>query len=282
MIREIPLWTIFSFLLRRKRCCIFFLRGGLGNQLFQILGLIEISKRENFTIIFSDADVRKNPRDKNGAAAFKLRFAPLIEETNQVFKSNFLLDLILRIIRSNKIRKISLHNINFDKETSGVKRLVFTGNGYLQNPKNISELLSKYLPINLNQYDAVDRKSEIAIHIRATDSLENIAMSINDTFYQNALGALTAGKSSVIDVYSDDLDFAKKLCAKLGDHHFKFIEENQSLEAIELLATISNYKSIVSSKSTLCWWACFFATAKNKKVKIISPWQGPLHQAAWN
>ena len=282
MIREIPLRTIFSFLLRRKRCCIFFLRGGLGNQLFQILGLIEISKRENFTIIFSDADVRKNPRDKNGAAAFKLRFAPLIEETNKVFKSNFLLDLILRIIRSDKIPKISLHNINFDKETSGVKKLVFTGNGYLQNPKNISELLSKYLPINLNQYDAVDRKSEIAIHIRATDSLENVAMSINDAFYQNAIDALTAGKSSAIDVYSDDLNFAKKLCAKLGDHHFKFIEENHSLEAIELLATISNYKSIVSSKSTLCWWACFFATAKNKKVKIISPWQGPLHQAAWN
>lgn len=282
MIREIPLRTIFSFFLRRKRFCIFFLRGGLGNQLFQILSLLEISKRENFKIIFSDVDVRKNPRDMNGAAAFKLQFAPIIEDSNQVFKTSSLLDFVLRIIRSNKISKLSLHNINFDEETSGTNRLVFTGNGYLQNPKNTSELLSKYVPINLSQYDAVDQKSEIAIHIRATDSLENIAMSINDTFYQNALGAITAGKSSKIDVYSDDLNFAKKLCAKLGDHHFKFIEENHSLEAIELLATISNYKTIVSSKSTLCWWACFFATAKNKKVKIISPWQGPLHQTTWN
>ncbi len=281
MIRKISLRMILSYVLRRRRVCVFFLRGGLGNQLFQILNLIEISKRENFTIVFSDVDVRKNPRDKNGAAAFKLQFGSIIDDPSQVFKSNFSIDLVLRFLRSSKTGRLSLNEVNFDNGNLEIASLVFTGKGYLQNLGNAPELFGKYLPINLNQFDVLEKKSEIAIHIRATDSLENSGMSINDTFYQNALNTLTDGKNSIIDVYSDDLDFAQRLCARLGNFHFRFIEENHSLEAIELLASISNYKSVISSKSTLCWWACFFATVKNESAKIVSPWEGPLHQATW-
>ena len=281
MIGNISLRLFLSFLVKKKRVCVFFLRGGLGNQLFQILNLIEISKKENFKVIFSDVDVRKNPRDKNGAAAFKLQFPELFDETKSVFKTNPILDYVLRIMRSRKLRMISIRNINFDHETSVTDKLFFSGNGYLQNPINISKLHGKFLPLNLGEYDRLVEKAEIAMHVRATDSLHSIGMLIEDSFYEKALNTLAPGQNTLIDVFSDDLDFAKELCARIGDHQFNFIEENYSLGAIELLACLSNYNSIIASKSTLCWWACNFATIKNRNAKIISTWQSSFHQATW-
>lgn len=243
--------------------------------------MIEIAKREDFIIIFSDADVRKNPRDKNGAVAFNLHFNSLSDGSEIAFKSNSIFDTIMRFIRSEKNKLIFLHNINFDSSFPPIDKNVFTGNGYLQNQINDSLLQENILPTNLIQYDILDQKAEVALHIRATDALSNSEMKVEDCFYENALKTLGIAKTAKVDVYSDDLNYAKKLCARLGEYNFNFVEENYSLSAIELLSSLSGYDSIISSKSTLSWWSCNFATMKNRNVKIISPWKAPLHQTLW-
>lgn len=281
MIRKISLIKLLQILLKKRKVCIFFLRGGLGNQLFQLLNMIQIANREDFIVVFSESDVRKNPRDRNGAMAFKLHFDIALNHSNIAFRTNSIINIVLRIIKSEKNKLIFLKNINFDSNTWVIDKYLFTGNGYLQN--QIDTLLTQAisLPLNLIRYDILDKKAEVALHIRATDSVSHSDMSIEDSYYEKALVTLGIERNSKIDVYSDDLHYAKKLCAQLGLYQFNFVEENQSFSAIELLASLSGYNSIISSKSTLCWWACNFATIKNKNVRIISPWDALYHQETW-
>jgi len=260
------------YFLRRRKIRIYVLRGGLGNQLFQIANGIMIAERFNFDIAFHEVDVKRNPRDKKGAEGLGFPFNSLTKKIH-VYKCGDSLKLPMRIAMSRFFMTTLTTNLDEEQISLNQKSTFGILQGYLQNLdflKSFADLaLGRIILGPKSEVNAIDG---IAIHIRARDGLMHSGMSISKSFYKHALGAVAANPESKIDVFSDDLDFAQIFCQELGDFQFNFLEESASLTATELLRRLSCYEKIISSRSTLSWWACFLASSTRRDTVVISPW----------
>ena len=106
-----------------------------------------------------------------------------------------------------------------------------------------------------------------------------MALSLNH--YKAGLMHVGAGSESKIDVFSDDVSYAKSFCDQLGNFNFNFPEIDLELSPTELLLKLASYNKIISSKSTLCWWSTYIAQTRNPSAMIISPWESDLHLESW-
>jgi hypothetical protein len=261
---------------------IFKLRGGLGNQLFQIAGVAKIAKKLKLVVIFSDADVRLNPRDSKGAAAFLFRIENFFDNPKAVYQTGKVLEVIIRIYPRLHKSINCIQEIDGDKGFSDLTLLINIMQGYLQNRESISGISASMLKnVFQNSGIRLEAPEIIALHIRGKDGLLLKSMKLSYDYYARALQALEANQETEIHVYSDDLEFARKLCSKIESLHFEFMETDFHLSAREFILKLSSYSKIVSSKSTLCWWAAAFATAINPSSLIISPWGDELSLDNW-
>lgn len=267
----------------RKNLRIFLLRGGLGNQLFQIAGAASLAMTHEFDIIFCDSDVKKNPRDTEIASILGLNFDLWFGERARAYKSNSLTNFLIRILRSKKLPFITNYFSQYDIDRYYPARKLGFMKGYFQNARFVRALPPSSVTQTFKnlQHKATNR-DKIAIHIRATDALKQKEMFLDLSYYQDALRFLHVVPADKIDVYSDDLEYAKVLCSQIDNLTFNFPEQASNLSAIDVLVEISSYDKIVSSKSTLCWWACYLSISRNPSSVIISPWGKDLHLDAWH
>lgn len=266
---------------KSRRICFFFLRGGLGNQLFQIMSLSNRSMTEDFDIVFCDFDVRQNPRDRKGALGLKMIFTEN-DSQSEIMQCSRLVEYFLRILRSSRISYFRIPIINIDHSEILPVDNHFIANGYLQ--ENLEFLNSNHFkrPLNLGNFAHFPKPpAKVAIHIRATDSLAKSEMALTEKYYESALEILPTSGNSDIDVYSDDTHFAKNLCAGIRGYNFYYVEEFVVLNSLELLANISSYEYIVCSKSTLAWWAAVFGEKSVVNSMVVSPWDNHFHQFNW-
>jgi hypothetical protein len=282
-----PAGLLFRYLKKpwreRKNIRIFLLRGGLGNQLFQIAGAAYWSMKYDFDVIFCDSDVKNNPRDIELGSILELDFDLWFDEKVRAYKSSSLTNLLIRILQSKKLPFMPLYFAQNDIDDYCPTRKLGFIQGYFQNSRFVCSLpQSEVIQTFKNLQPKETNRGSIAIHIRATDALMRKEMFLDLAYYQNALRLLHAIPANRIDVYSDDLDYARVLCSKIENLTFNFPEQALTLSPIDLLVEISSYDKIVSSKSTLCWWACYLSISRNPSSVIISPWDKVLHLSAWH
>jgi hypothetical protein len=269
------------YFLSRRKIRIYVLRGGLGNQLFQIANGIMTAERFNFDIAFHEVDVKRNPRDQIGAASLEFPFHLLTEKIH-VYKCGSSMQFPIRFSMSRFFKMTLSTNLDEKQKAPNQKSTFRILQGYVQN----LDFLDSFADIAICRIILGPNSEEnivngIAMHIRARDGLEHSGMSISKSFYERALEAVAAKPESRIDVFSDDLDFAQDFCQELGNFQFNFVEESVSLSATELLRRFSCYEKIISSKSTLSWWACFLASSTRKDTVVISPWGVNLSFRNW-
>ena len=82
----------------KKPIRIFLLRGGFGNQLFQIAGISHFSRINNFNVIFCDSDVRLNPRDRTNRNSLDIDFSSWFSPDVSIYKSSKFLNLVVRVL----------------------------------------------------------------------------------------------------------------------------------------------------------------------------------------
>lgn len=265
-----------------RRICFYFLRGGLGNQLFQINVLNHMSSTMGFNIVFCEVDVKKNSRDRSGASGLQLNMQRNNSQDPWIKRSGRSTDLLLRVLRSVKFPFFKLPHINFDESVILPSSRFFTANGYLQNNRDFLFSPNFRVPPNLTKYRSFSKNpAKVALHIRATDSLMKSEMALTEHYYKSALDFLNISPSLEVDVYSDDTFFAKKLCLKIGNFNFKFMEEFEALNSLQLLANLSSYQYLINSKSTLTWWASVFTEKTHSKTIIVSPWEDQFNLSSW-
>jgi len=259
------------------------LRGGVGNQLFQIAGAASLSIGNEFDIIFCDSDVKKNPSNIKIASILELNFDSWFHERIRAYKSNPFTNLLIRILRSKKLSLITSYFFQYEIDQYDPACKLGFMQGYFQNRRFVCALPPSGVTQTFkNLQPKATNRNKIAIHIRATDALKRKEMFLDLTYYQDALRFLHVVPTDIIDVYSDDLEYAKMLCSKIDNFTFNFPEQVLNLSALDLLVELSSYDKIVSSKSTLCWWACYLSIFRNPSSVIISPWGKDLHLNAWH
>jgi hypothetical protein len=264
-----------------KKKCFFFLRGGLGNQLFQIYSLREKAIEKDFDVVFCDLDVRLNPRDGGGALGLNLMYSESEPHTQFMQVSRFI-EYVLRFYRSRRVSFLRMPIVNLDHTMDLPANRYFIANGFLQEDLSFLCKVNFQPPMNLSDFIKLDEtRARVALHIRATDSFVKSEMALTCTYYKNALRSLPIADKSHIDVYSDDTHFARSVCEKVGSYTFNYVEEHAALTSLELLANMSSYDLIVCSKSTLAWWAAIFAQRMRPDISVVSPWKNHFHQENW-
>lgn len=282
------------FLKDSAKIGIFILRGGLGNQLFQLSALAYYAKKIGFIPVIYTRYLGQNTGDGKRPAFESLNAERFFSCDNKLRKASGLVRLaitlhIALLRRSNP--NFAVKGMEIEQKLSKVFGHIFYIRGYFENkvyPENLksTELLGLLdVPSKINPLmNKANHSNQILIHLRFTDSLTPSDSRRNIFDYSKLLTELQKKHEFLlVDCFSDDIKKAKNFLAPI-QNRFKinFPESNYKLKSPQLLDVISQYKNIISSDSTLIWWACFIASnRKEKDVIIYSGFPKTLHLNDW-
>jgi hypothetical protein len=214
-------------------------KGQLGNQLFQISGVIGAALYYGDDWILPSwkyADHFSIPSDK---------FSEKIQRSQIYLEPHF----HYRAIPNSNGKLLNL---------SGY----FQSYKYWQDHSNIiKKLLSPKIKSNFNKYTA--------LHVRRTDYLihegcYNILSKNN--YYEKAMEVCDS-KNYLI--FSDDISWCKK---NFIGNQFSFSEERRPVIDLANMISCSNF---IIANSSFSWWGAFLSKSKGKKVVAPSCWFGP-------
>ena len=259
----------------KKPIRIFLLRGGFGNQLFQIAGISHFSRINNFNVIFCDSDVRLNPRDRINRNSLDIDFSSWFSPDISIYKSSKFLNHVVRVLRSKKLQTFSLEEIHsVDLDRRRMSKILFLS-GYMQESIYADSIEKENLVIPF-QKETLPLIKKVAIHMRGKDGLKQESMRLDLNYYQNALEQLGIEPNVQIDVYSDDSKYSRQMCSEIRGFRFNFPEEEFCYTPEVLIAELTQYEYLIGSKSTLSWWASYLSVNLSKDRKVVSPWENPL------
>jgi len=257
-----------------------FIRGGLGNQLFQLSGAIFHAKRLSANLIV-DETALINHHDftrRNWVSELDLSNFPGNKDIGWVSSHGF-------SFRRRKFQEISEEAlITLTTMSSNLNLRGWFQESSFPLSLNIEKnaLMPKSISINaMNSVNEISNNSGLAgIHMRFGDFATTSWGVLSNNWYQRAFNELDNLGISHVHIYSDDIGVAEKLLQELP-HRFtySFPENSGILLPHELLWIMRQYKTFVSSNSTLSWWASYLNV--NPDPTIFCPWENHLYLKPW-
>lgn len=267
-----------------------YIRGRLGNQLFQYACAKHYSKKWNEEMCV------KFGEDKNQLDNFKIKNLKIVEKYNINFFQKIILIIFLvirRIYSNNKpirqqkiefkfqkiLNKTGIYwyiNGYYDFSYSKAKNKIFIG--YFESEKYfediIEEIKNEYkIKKELKNNEMIKKMKEtnsVCISIRRGDfvSIRNIVC--NEKYYENAISEISKYvKNPTFFVFSDDIKWVKKNMKFPGETYY---ESGKDLP-YETLTIMSNCKNFIISNSTFHWWAQYLSPYENKVVIAPKMWR---------
>lgn len=226
------------------------LKGGLGNQIFQIAYALHLKNLGHKTFVdlsFFDQDnlfprnLEINPKE------FDLK--TLNFKNNRIF---FLLNTWFEEDSS-----FSSNDFKF------LNRFV----GYYQDLKYLEESKDKFRNVLGIKSDKTLQET-VLVHIRRTDYLK-ISQELDLKFYTNALKAFNPDIK--IDIFTDEMNFQyDKFFIKKNVRNI-FLNNNKTSPS-ETLRKMSMYKNFIIANSSYSLIAAYLSLSKEKKVVYPEPW----------
>lgn len=258
------------------------LRGGLGNQLFQIAAATCLAKA-------CEVPLQINCRDlDNSIDPARRNFLPMFFLSDIFDFSQQHYSLILENPLSNRLyhrfgKIISRNEISKTKDLSEViegkiarkyrlcgffQELKFVEGSILQNPKVTLAVVN---PRVKDLCKIVRNENVISLHIRLGDFVLNGLDVLSSEYYNSAISNFIderGNSKSKVLVFSDDISAARSMMGET--HRLIFPEEQYTLSPAELFYVLSKSRNFVLSKSTLAWWAGYLGRLNGNN--IWSPW----------
>tara|TARA_B100000900_G_C20602448_1_gene726295 strand:+ start:10267 stop:11043 length:777 start_codon:yes stop_codon:yes gene_type:complete len=235
-----------------KQYAIVDLKGGLGNQIFQIAYALHLQS------LGIKAVVDTHFFSSNMQFPRKLELKPSefgIKNIN--FKNTRVFDKFgVLFAESDTFNMSQLRKFN---------RFV----GYYQDFKILEyskHIFQNYLEIGDNFKD----KNRVAIHIRKGDYIE-LQQNLSDKYYKDAINEfLKYNPNSIFDIYTDEdkLDLNSEVFINVD----KVYTSKMNSNSIEVMKKISEYSNYIIANSSFSALAAYFSTSKEKKVIYPSPW----------
>jgi len=218
------------------------IKGGLGNQLFQLAFAIFLQKKFNLKVKL-DISWYKNQRLRKFQLNnfIKNSFLTIFDNYNQDFIEK-LLFYRTEFFFQNLMKKNFLPPINYF-------------NGYWQDIYFANYLcLNKHFKIeNLKKFFNHDY---YVIHLRAGDFLHSKAHYVlEDAYYTKYIELF---KEKPIYVLCEDETYAKNFIKK-NKINAKFVQSDEMIS----FRVILHASGGISSNSTFCWWAVFLSKSRN-------------------
>jgi hypothetical protein len=287
------------------------LRGGLGNQLFQLAFLLSRRKEGRLFLepwIFDNENAHPG---QCGLWQFSLPDRVSFIERKPIFHRLWsrIDSYMLRAGSENEItiaRKVNLWAIEAIGSfiASIAYRTIFrvavaSGNGYdaridakprsnyfigffqsfnwvMKNEVNLElgSIKPKSESLELAKYIELARRVKpLVIHLRLGDYLLDENRGIPDLkYYESAINWQNSKTEfSEIWIFSDDIDLAKKKLNNLPQSSIKWFQKINNSDA-ETFELMRHGHAFVIGNSTFSWWAAYLSYSKNPEVVAPEPW----------
>jgi len=270
------------------------LRGGLGNQCFQIIGAANHAKRLGIPLVIDDFEIFRHRDFTRRAWSRHYNWNHILNFEKLKWRSlPFKVGekTLVKIFGKGKIRLTSINEqtlskINYTSE-SLVVRDYFANKEYAQDEslrlesKYFEPKKSREFVRHLRELIASDGES-VTIHIRLGDFLDpKNKMTVPWKHYESNLLKLIKRGYSRIYLFSDDLTIARAFLMDIASdqNSLKIItpETETQLNPVELLWVMSSSRILIQSNSTLCWWA----GALSPHQLVYSPFPRELKLETW-
>jgi hypothetical protein len=277
-------------ILSADKRCLFFLQGGLGNQLHILSAAISYAKATSAHVTVSDIflGAAKTPRSNSIRTLFpdlrsfgvEVNYARELKWIGR-YPRIIILKLLLMLGRANRFRIYNFGNSGVSLEDL-ISLDILIAFGYFQSfdfpnflQRNIPSLFaSPFDSINVSKIcDEID-ENLILIHIRGGDYLEKTNADLgvlSSEYFEVAVRKLmNYTEKSRIWVITNDRKHAEKVLASTSFEVNLILDESSKLTEIEILKLMSCASRIVISNSTFSWWGGYLASCR-ESVHIVAP-----------
>ncbi len=228
------------------------LKGGLGNQIFQVAYALYLKSLGIKTIVdthFFSSNMQF-PR--------KLELVPSEFGLKKINYKN------TKIFDKFEVLFSEIDKFNLD-DLKKVNRFV----GYYQDFKILDyskHVFQEYLKLNEDFAD----KNKVVIHIRKGDYIE-LQQNLSDNYYFEAIkSVLKSNPDSVFDIYTDSqkLDLNPEIFTNVN----KVFTPSVNVSSLETMKKMSEYRTYIIANSSFSALAAYLSKSKEKKVIYPSPW----------
>ncbi len=258
------------------------IRGGLGNQLFQLTGALFHARRLSADLYVNERALARHKDKSRQNWISHLNLETLTSQTNVMWikGKRFAFNL-----QTKKFREVDLAELS--KKNILQENLSFRG--WFQESSFSSSLdfdRKALSPISLNQdvegfaNEVLSSRELVGIHMRFGDFKETSWGTLSLEWYLKTFELLDRQGVKHAHIYSDEIGIARELIQNIPrTFSIEFPEEKKPLRPHELLWTLRHYKNFVSSNSTLSWWASYLNL--NENPVIYCPWEDHLYIKPW-
>lgn len=258
------------------------IRGGLGNQLFQLVGALSQAKRLGVDLVINETALQRHSDYTRRNWVKHLELDQLSNGTEITWRTDTKLMAHFKGRNRSQVDEESV--VNLRNLTSNIHF-----RGWFQEskfPLSLDIAKDSLQPISTsnetkNHVNSIVNSDKLCgIHMRFGDFIETSWGVIPPEWYRNVFHELEASGIEELHIYSDDIEMARDVLD--GIHHgYKtiFPEQDRTILPHELFWTFRHYQNFVSSNSTLSWWASFLNLAQNPK--IYCKWEDHLFIEPW-
>jgi len=245
------------------------LKGGLGNQLFQLANAVSLAIEFNRSIKLLDTSYRYDTKRK-----YLLNFWGLCQNT--IYKVG--IDSRGKMAFKEETLKCNCEPEIFEETNFFYSRIDLASfenscikiDGYWQSEKYFQAVKHQFVDfLNVKLTNGSPRPNSILMHVRLGDFISEKATVIEhgilgNTYYLKALSTVSGSKN--IDIVSDEpfrvaeylgQEFCEKFDVKVIDSKSEF----------ETFGDFKNYQTLILANSTFSWWGAYLAEAPN----VIAP-----------
>lgn len=252
------------------RIGILHLRGGLGNQLFQLSALAYYSKSLNFQPLIYDHDLTLVKRDHYFPQYQYFCFRNLFLGAWPPIVLTRFWRFIIRQLLKLPIRNLVLNQQTMDRlvREGGTPPFIFFIRDSFEDDFFVSTLSSIDISKTLSFSDPspIIRQSEVAIHIRISGYGE-MSDDEKENLYRISEHLVSMGVKT-IDIYTDSISaLIESITLKQG-LLVNWPEREIELSPPMLLQALSNYRILITNGSSIARWANYFSLTKQEQVFI--------------
>ncbi len=258
------------------------LRGGLGNQLFQMSAAVSLANACEIPLKINTRDLEESLDQSRGNFLHELVIEKILDFSNLEYSfvsENFFFNrLHHRLVGKLQGNVVSTSADLLDKI---VKRGLATYRlkGFFQDLRLVQRsintnplvTLRTIRPVVADMCRLVVLEKTVTLHIRLGDFVSGNLDILSSDYFLSAINEFASELAETgfkVVVFSDDIQGAHAMLQ--GREDVFFPEEDSVLSPPELLYVLSNAKNLIISKSTLAWWAGYIGHLNGNR--IWSPW----------